>query len=659
MFILLMRVFQIATKVWRIVVGQAALLLLLPLNAQTSPLDNWHWRNPLPQGNPLSSVIFAGGRFVVVGELGALISIDGLNWTTSFTPGAFPQAVTYGNGKYVSFGKVNGFQISTNGTDWTSIGSVIPISFSAWGVTFGNNLFVAVSTASTGTSSDGIIWRSFSPPPATIVSSLTFGNNLFVAASQSGGILTSTNGQRWNSINTNGSWRGIGYVNNLFIAAGQLTNTTAVFVSPDAQTWTPYVYASTNILRGVSYGNGLFVAVGDAMILTSSDGQVWASQQANTTYSLRSVAFGNGRFVTVGDNGIILASEDGTNWVSCVVGNRTEVRGVTYGDKFVAVGASGMVLDSSDGQLWQAKNTATSVDLQCIAAGNSVYAAGAATGDVLSSNDGTVWVYHVTGSTNQLMAMCYGSGLFVTAGKAGTILSSPDGASWTKQSSGVTNDLLGAGFGVGRFMIGGTAGITLSSSDGINWTNLGSMTTNSVTCLTCGRGIFVACDNGGYIYTAADGVNWTNWVSPNTRSPITSIAYGGGVFVATLSNGGPRTSGDTTNWTYRPGVVGASSSGAAVLNSVAYGRGSFVAVGAFGAIEQSDPVLTLQAGGLSSNGFLLTCSGELGPSHVLQSSADLSGWSDVLEYGQTNTQVLVLDASATNSVVRFYRIRPE
>ena len=53
-----------------------------------SPLDNWHWRNPLPNGNPsfgphtLNSVIFANGIFVGAGDSGVVsISNDATNWT--------------------------------------------------------------------------------------------------------------------------------------------------------------------------------------------------------------------------------------------------------------------------------------------------------------------------------------------------------------------------------------------------------------------------------------------------------------------------------------------------------------------------------------------------------------------------------------------------
>ncbi len=46
------------------------------------PLDNWYWRNPLPQGNDLGRIIYANGIFVAVGACGIILtSTDGTNWT--------------------------------------------------------------------------------------------------------------------------------------------------------------------------------------------------------------------------------------------------------------------------------------------------------------------------------------------------------------------------------------------------------------------------------------------------------------------------------------------------------------------------------------------------------------------------------------------------
>ena len=72
-------------------------------------------------------------------------------------------------------------------------------------------------------------------------------------------------------------------------------------------TWT--LRDQRNPLKGVTYGNGLFVAVGDVgAILTSSDGVSWTQRTSGTSNWLRGVAYGNSMFVAVGWFGTILTS---------------------------------------------------------------------------------------------------------------------------------------------------------------------------------------------------------------------------------------------------------------------------------------------------------------------------------------------------------------
>ena len=113
------------------------------------------------------------------------------------------------------------------------------------------------------------------------------GNNTGVAVG-GGAILSTEDGINWELANTSGS---LG----------------------DAQT----------TLRDVTFGNGLFVAVGyqfvpysvDALVLTSTDAVEWAEQRfpSNTLYS---VTFGKSMFVGVGARGQVLTSTDGNVWAS-------------------------------------------------------------------------------------------------------------------------------------------------------------------------------------------------------------------------------------------------------------------------------------------------------------------------------------------------------
>src|SRR6266849_11077125 len=74
-----------------------SLLCLDEAVAQLDPLSNWHWRNPLPQGNPLYSVAYGNGMFVAVGVGSTILtSSDGTDWTKrDFKTALELNAITY------------------------------------------------------------------------------------------------------------------------------------------------------------------------------------------------------------------------------------------------------------------------------------------------------------------------------------------------------------------------------------------------------------------------------------------------------------------------------------------------------------------------------------------------------------------------------------
>lgn len=80
-----------------------ALVVLAPSSSSAEPLDNWHWRNPLPQGSALYDVNLCNGTFIAVGYFGTIFtSSDGISWTlrSSGTKKTL-YGVAYGNGIFV------------------------------------------------------------------------------------------------------------------------------------------------------------------------------------------------------------------------------------------------------------------------------------------------------------------------------------------------------------------------------------------------------------------------------------------------------------------------------------------------------------------------------------------------------------------------------
>jgi len=137
-----------------------------------------------------------------------------------------------------------------------------------------------------------------------------------------------------------------------------------VVTSPNGLAWTLRTSGTTYSLRGIVYGNGLYVAVGqNGTVLTSSDGFNWTVQATETLSTLFSIAYGNGMFVAVGGEGTILTSNDGVNWVARSSGTSGPLYAVAFGQgQFVAVGGplsylcedyTIVMLRSLDGATWQ------------------------------------------------------------------------------------------------------------------------------------------------------------------------------------------------------------------------------------------------------------------------------------------------------------------
>jgi hypothetical protein len=389
---------------------------------QASGITNWY-------GGGLQTIAYGNDQFVAGGIVydssdhpttAICTSPDGLNWTlrnagTSWTL----TGLAYGNGRFVGVGMEGIVLTSTNGVDWTSAGYVPCRGFE--GLAWVGNQFVAVGAAGTiSTSVDGVSWTQRNSGGPWSLFGVGYGDGLFVAVGESGVVLTPDESDVWiQSGCQGGDWlEAVTDGAGRFVAVGL----GSASVSSDGLSWGP---RQRHGGVGVTWGNGLFVAVGDAggTILTSVDGMKWTSRNSGTVASLRAVAYGSGRFVAVGDSGTILSSTDGTNWASASTLVTKTLWGVAYGNgRFVAVGASlsgGVAVILPDSGGWG------EVDLgrnwpQGIAFGAGQFVAVGASG-IISSPDGASWIERLRQGGE---AVAYGGGRFVVVGGGGTVLES-------------------------------------------------------------------------------------------------------------------------------------------------------------------------------------------------------------------------------------------
>jgi hypothetical protein len=250
-----------------------------------------------------------------------------------------------------------------------------------------------------------------------------------------------------------------------------------ILVCADGGNWIQVHSGTFGVLKGITYGNGQFVAVG-GWVLTSADGVTWTQQSSG---GLSAVTFGNGHFVAVGRQ--IVSSSDGVNWVQQSLGtNQTQysLTSIAFGiGKFVAVGkscdsqgCSPAVVYSDDGVNWlqpplgidPAHVYLTAVAFggnQFIAVGNSCDSQGCVA-VILTSTDGVNWVQQLSAIQNGLSGITYANGNWVAVGP-GVIASSYDGAHWVQRRSSDTLELYGVAYGNGSFVAVGYPGTILQS----------------------------------------------------------------------------------------------------------------------------------------------------------------------------------------------------
>lgn len=307
-----------------------------------------------------------------VTNINAITGTGGTTWTartsafsTVNDSNNFVNKFAYGNGLFMAITEGNAVNTSPDGITWTNRTT----SFGAnkiRGITYGNNLFVAVggtrldvttATSAIYTSSDnGVTWTIRSQPfGSNMVNAVIYANNMFVAASDTGDICTSVDGIAW-TYRADESYgiSDIAYGPGGFVAVGNDSNSPYIGTSPNAITWTYRTNAFPNgqYPNSVAYGNGVYVVVGNGgNINTSSDGITWVSQTSTFgTANIGSITFGNGLFVAISTiNNRIATSPDGITWTTSTTSfSGGSVRSIGYGNGVYVAGGSQGAINTSN-----------------------------------------------------------------------------------------------------------------------------------------------------------------------------------------------------------------------------------------------------------------------------------------------------------------------
>lgn len=355
-------------------------------SAVTSP-DGLNWSSEFKvtaERLRLAGITWGGGRFVAVGTTGGspfgsviVTSSNGIQWEDRSpapeTPGTLPlNEIGAGPEGFLAVGDGGQTWRSENGSDWRTDWS--SVGYDLLAVIWDAGQFVAVGSAGTARSSDGINWESAAVgTTSTHLYDVTWGDGLYVA-SGTPGIFTSPDGLTWTQRVQAYQVNAVTWTGEQFVAVGDadVHGTKSVWTSSSGTDWTERSNMDLPLLYGIASNGSRIVAVGGSSelsglqpdIRTSEDAVSWSSAQLDLTGEdpdgmghkparpLRDVVWAEeiGLFVAVGE-GYILTSSDGLEWsrrYSPVVVQAVEWNGA----RFLAVGED-RAAESSDGIEWQ------------------------------------------------------------------------------------------------------------------------------------------------------------------------------------------------------------------------------------------------------------------------------------------------------------------
>ena len=576
------------------------------------PLDRWTWRHPVPHGSDLRAIVFGNGRFVAVGEGGAILSsADGTHWINSSLEVVDLRDIAFGNGKFVAisfrfaYTSTDGLQweehplpagsqsnpthvlsiafghgvfvavgaatiVSSNGVDW--INSTNNVQSFLLDVTFGDGRFVAVTYTQSYVSTNGLDWIA-SSPANPLIENVVFGNGIFVG-SYNNLVTTSTDGLQWSqhTILTNTFIYGLAFAGGQFLGFGM-----DIVTSPDGLNWTHRLNAPQAVFQDAASGNGVTVVIGDnANILTSNDPSSWNWISRATDGNLRGIAHGRNRFVVAGNQGNAWVSFDGIAWTRYPTPKTNDLRAVVFAqDRFVLVGEGGSLMSSEDGIQWESYVLLTN-DLYGVSFVNDRFIAVGDRSAIVVSTNGRQWQVMLRPSNARLQGIAYGNGVYVVTGQNGNQARSYNATNWApaNYNVGYVESLL---YTNGFFLGVGSRGISFSP-DGTNWTI--RLATSELEGILYIEGLYIVGGAGGGILTSTNGSHWIRRGSPATKS----------------------------------------------LRNLIYARGSVWAVGNNETILQSGqfrPYLTVGSGG---PGIPITVRAEPGQTMYIERSTDLIEW---------------------------------
>lgn len=516
---------------------------------------------------------------------------------------------------------------SKEGLQWQHITLNAAKGIGFFEVCFDSGRYVAVGTPGALLSStNGQDWQSIDPGTNTWLRTCAGGNGQYVVAAGNNTLLVSTNAQDWVPRAAPAAFVDLVYGSNRWVA---VSGSNAIYTSPDLQDWTSVDVdpSARTVLNTVCFGGGLFIAGGAgapdspngvqhaSVVLFSSDGVGWSSASLSGLDAfgeIKSSAFAAGQFVAAQSKSF-LRSTNGTVWEAV---DAPEFRGTLQGiagsaaGRFVAVGAAGALLRSDEARTWTVVSNSPRDEIQ-----DMQYAGGR---------------FVAVGGTPYYLGGPVGSAV---------VLTSINGIDWHASLTNLVSQLSAASSGNGQWVVCGDDGGIYTSDDAMNWTDHSlPPTTHDLRHLVYGNGRFVAfAASRDLVYHSANGADWVSADLPQA-SAVQEARFLNGRFTAVDYRGNIWFSDDGLTWTTTN--VSATNS----FEALAYGKGRYVIGGNALACSLNGTLWSVQSSPfavrdlLFADGWFIA----VGPNSEMMASRDGALWEPVDGLGLNGDYTSVL-----------------
>lgn len=260
----------------------------------------------------------AAGVFVAVGERARRLTTLDLGETWPYEqlglegdPEQLLRAVTVGESRVVAVGGLDFGRsaASDDGVSWEVAEDALPV---LQDVVYGNGTFVAVGVdGRRARSTDGLVWEEVPVDELDFFVSIAFGAGVFVTTGYNGVRLRSVDGWTWTDrvLEFGEGYTDVVHGNGRFLAISR--DSGRVVVSEDGAEWSSGAALGT-LGKGLCFGDGVFLALGEGVAHRSPDGLEWTSAAAPV--ELERCAYGEGRFLALAYPDARWRSLDGVAW---------------------------------------------------------------------------------------------------------------------------------------------------------------------------------------------------------------------------------------------------------------------------------------------------------------------------------------------------------